>query len=1562
MLVLIVPAVSTTVETTATAKFTHEFLLPPGQTLLNTSGASKSVTTNPCDDGFIDFEEGTDGAVIYSTIYGVKFTTTGEQDWLYADVRTGNYNGPYPNGQYTNNGYFCAWLGPDQDSGRIDFTEGTATYLSLLTSTYSGVTIDAYDSSDNLIANSGWAENNLDTGEMTRLIVSAPDIAYVIIHDTGDYWIIDDICTDAGGVRGVNLDVSTAKAVYYPNEMININAEVTDQYDSCLPHLSKDNFKIFIDGAEVNSGDITFEELSCSNYNLKINAPSTPDEYSIEVVVDTTPGTESASLSISVAVIDSDNDGLPDYEEDKNHNGLYDKPGETDLNNADTDGDGINDNVDLYPWLTENRKALVVGITEFLSKPDMKLDDFYTKKVAQSLKNLGFRVTEHIDKDKTDGDVITYDEVSIMVENFKKSLKPNDIAVIYISTHGDEIRGKYFMLYGDKSYPEDPWWPFLQRNVRDQLKVVGSNLDFLWLATCHSWAFDDEIEHLGAGGIIFFGNDGLGWQGTVDSIVFYTSIVGGCYECTVKKDKIPKIRNNPGIRSVEIIEVQGDDARVNVCSKQQRNVESIIDDLNIPQGNYNGNDVVLNLEIHDLYPSPQNPDSGNMDLLDPFLTTHKSAIVYKPKAEEPRQTPNETFADVNYILWDSDSDGVNDTVTVSWDANTVFPQDNVTVFAYVRNSSHEMVKQYVYGPYTIYGTAPEISSFNFYSTVTDTYNIRLMLYNSSLNPMDIAFITDLSLNAGTGGPGGDEEFTNTWFNTSDSDEDGVADTIKISWNVDTTLPQENVSVLITVRGTILKYGPDTIYNSLPNAGEMEFYVGDTGVYEISLYLVDSNSELEDTASLEVPIGVSRFTDTYADRGEDTDTDGKYDYLIIDVDINVTLAGNYTIRGSLFDMVGNPILTTSNFTYLTEGIQTVQLIFDGQTIYKSGVDGTYELRDLVLRDNMDTFIGSRNRAYTTSAYDHTQFQTPTILFDDFDDYGVDNNTNGLFEYLRINANVTVATAGNYTLIGYLYDDNGTFVVSVSNFTYLDTGLRTVQLNFDGYTINYNRKDGPYNLTINAYNDTTLVNSIDGAYLTQVYNYTQFETRLISLDRDLVVPLEVLLNQTANVTTVITNPSNHILANLQASLILPPEFNTTDPTIINIGDLNPSETKEIEWTLNGTNTGYGEITVNVTSMDIQNISITRGIIVSNFPLSLETDKETYIQGENAKITTNTTNENPEVSYVDLVMNLTIQGPGITETYDSPIQYIGSLETQNETFIWSTIKKPIGNYNVTSRIIGSLGVLSEASTSVTIEQLEPPNIISFAPPSHVNDTVCTWRTFNVTVNQTVNVSWYLNGTLQHTNESVREAKCTLHAAVAGEHNVTANASNANGTDMQMWIWNVASSKPPEITAYAPESPVNDSEGATRTFKITINQTVNVSWQINGTEVQTNESVTEASYTNLSAGVGTWNVSAIVTNVNGTDMQTWTWTVTSPCFIATAAYGTALHEDINVLRDFRDEYLMPNPAGRAFVQIYYSTSPPIADLIRENEGLRTAVRGGFVEPLVRITEMVVGNPFKNA
>jgi C1A family cysteine protease len=77
--------------------------------------------------------------------------------------------------------------------------------------------------------------------------------------------------------------------------------------------------------------------------------------------------------------------------------------------------------------------------------------------------------------------------------------------------------------------------------------------------------------------------------------------------------------------------------------------------------------------------------------------------------------------------------------------------------------------------------------------------------------------------------------------------------------------------------------------------------------------------------------------------------------------------------------------------------------------------------------------------------------------------------------------------------------------------------------------------------------------------------------------------------------------------------------------------------------------------------------------------------------------------------------------------------------------------------------------------------------------------------------------------------------------------------------------------------------------------------------------------------------------------------------CFIATAAFGSALEPRVVTLREFRDLYLLPSSSGRAFVELYSTLSPPMADLIAADEGLRAGARA-VLAPIADATDALLG------
>jgi hypothetical protein len=79
--------------------------------------------------------------------------------------------------------------------------------------------------------------------------------------------------------------------------------------------------------------------------------------------------------------------------------------------------------------------------------------------------------------------------------------------------------------------------------------------------------------------------------------------------------------------------------------------------------------------------------------------------------------------------------------------------------------------------------------------------------------------------------------------------------------------------------------------------------------------------------------------------------------------------------------------------------------------------------------------------------------------------------------------------------------------------------------------------------------------------------------------------------------------------------------------------------------------------------------------------------------------------------------------------------------------------------------------------------------------------------------------------------------------------------------------------------------------------------------------------------------------------------------CFIATAAYGTTMAKEIDVLREFRSKILLKSSLGRVLTKIYYTYSPDLALKLKKNPLARTLVRY-TLWPIVNFAKFVLWSP----
>jgi hypothetical protein len=224
-----------------------------------------------------------------------------------------------------------------------------------------------------------------------------------------------------------------------------------------------------------------------------------------------------------------------------------------------------------------------------------------------------------------------------------------------------------------------------------------------------------------------------------------------------------------------------------------------------------------------------------------------------------------------------------------------------------------------------------------------------------------------------------------------------------------------------------------------------------------------NFSREDFALATVSSSSSGFAGGYRDHGLDTDGDGLFNHLVVDVDLNITTAGNYRLFGVLTDSAGHQH-QASTAVSLPAGPGTASLSFDGDEIFGAAVDGPYTLSVVRLAEEGTLQllpVDEKTDAYQTAAYSYRQFQhAPLLLSGGGSAVGIDTNGNGLFDLLQVGIGIDVDFAGFYSWSASLVDKNGNELGFASSSGFLSAGQTQLALTFDGQAIGRNGVDGPY----------------------------------------------------------------------------------------------------------------------------------------------------------------------------------------------------------------------------------------------------------------------------------------------------------------------------------------------------------------------------------------------------------------------------------------------------------------------------------------------------------------------
>lgn len=174
---------------------------------------------------------------------------------------------------------------------------------------------------------------------------------------------------------------------------------------------------------------------------------------------------------------------------------------------------------------------------------------------------------------------------------------------------------------------------------------------------------------------------------------------------------------------------------------------------------------------------------------------------------------------------------------------------------------------------------------------------------------------------------------------------------------------------------------------------------------------------------------------------------------------------------------------------------------------------------------------------------------------------------------------------------------------------------------------------------------------------------------------------------------------------------------------------------------------------------------------------------------------------------------------------------------------------------------------------------NITSYNPAQETTSILGEEKLFNIDINETVNVTWYIDKQLLKSDTTVKTSSFSNRTTPVGQHTVEASVINmTTGTeDKQTWIWNVNAVNQPslEIVEYTPITDFTNLIGTPQMFSIKTNKNAEIRWYINNELKQTNSTTSSAIYGTIQSEIGNYIVTAVAAADGVEKRHTWNWRV---------------------------------------------------------------------------------------